>query len=124
MSRSNALFVARNAYSLAEAGCEWQTIQMGIHADDELVGYVMFGLLSGEMWVWWLMVDGRYQRRSYGRAAMRAIVATARAWGHEQLFVSYDPENDVAAALYGPLGFEPPGRAEDGETVVCLALSG
>ena len=66
------------------------------------------------------MIDHRYQRQGYGRAAMRALIEGLHAFGYREIFCSYEPENEIAAQLYASLGFEDTGRVEDGEIVVCL----
>ena len=117
-------FVAPNVFSLAESKFEPQALPLGIYDDDgTMVGFLMYGTLHGEMWIWRLMVDQRYQQQGYGRAAMQAVVAALQAMGHEELFVSYNPENTVAAQLYADLGFAQTGRIEDGEIVVRLGPS-
>jgi diamine N-acetyltransferase len=54
---------------------------------------------------------------------MQAIVAALQAMGHEEIFISYHPDNTVAAQLYADLGFAQTGRIEDGEVVVRLGPS-
>jgi diamine N-acetyltransferase len=116
------VFVASNVYSIAESKFEPEAVPMGIYAGDTMVGFLMFGMSGDEMWVWRLMVDHGHQRRGYGRAAMAALIDGLRAMGHHEVFVSYKPENDVAAQLYASLGFEDTGRVEDGEIVVHLFI--
>jgi len=116
------VFVASNVYSIAESKFEPEAVPMGIYAGDTMVGFLMFGVSGDEMWVWRLMIDHRHQRRGYGRAAMSALVDDLHAMGHQEIFVSYEPENAVAAQLYASLGFEDTGRIEDGEIVVRLVV--
>ena len=117
-------FVASNLYSIAESKFEPQASPLGIFNDDgTMVGFLMYGSYKSEMWIWRLMVDQRYQRQGYGRAAMQAVVTALQTMGHQDIFVSYEPENTVAAKLYADLGFEPTGRIDDGEIVVRLSMS-
>ena len=109
-----------NLYSIAESRFESEVVPMGIHDGETMVGFLMFGMIGDEMWIWRLMVDHRYQHQGYGRAAMRALLEGLHAFGYREIFVSYKPENEIAAQLYASLGFEDTGRVEDGEIVVCL----
>ncbi len=118
------MFVASNLYSIAESKFEPQAVSLGIYNDDDtMVGFLMYGAPHNEMWIWRLMVDQHYQQQGYGRAAMQAIVAALQAMGHEEIFISYHPDNTVAAQLYADLGFAQTGRIEDGEVVVRLGPS-
>ncbi|MBN2390262.1 MAG: GNAT family N-acetyltransferase [Anaerolineae bacterium] len=111
-------FVASNVYSIAESHFEPGAVPMGIYNEvDTMIGFLMYGPYHGEMWIWRLMVDQRYQQRGYGRAAMQAIVAALRAMGHTEIFLSHEPENTVGAEFYTSLGFEDTGRIDGGELV-------
>jgi len=84
------------------------------------VGYVAFGPHPEKPIYWFvaiLMIDLRYQRRGYGRAAMEAVLAHAK---REQpdiraLGLTYRPGNVAAERLYRSLGFTPEGADEDGD---------
>ena len=117
-------FVASNLYSIAESKSEPEGIPMGIYDGKTMVGFLMFGISGDEMWVWRLMVDHCHQRQGHGRLAMRALIEGLRAFGYREIYVSYKPENEIAAQLYASLGFEDTGRVEDGEIVVCLGGGG
>jgi diamine N-acetyltransferase len=116
-------FVASNVYSIAESQFEPGTVPLGIYNEaDTMVGFLMYGPYHGEMWVWRLMVDQRYQQQGYGRAAMQAIVAALRAMGHTEIFLSHEPENTVGAQFYASLGFEDTGRIDGDELVRRLVI--
>jgi diamine N-acetyltransferase len=129
-------FVATNTFSLAQAWAETWWRPHAIYAGDELVGFVMFGRLpavlppyyegeefDGEHCILRFMVDGRYQRRGYGRAALKRVIEMVRGEaGSHALVLSYEPENHGAAALYAGLGFVPTGRVVGGEVEARLDL--
>ena len=116
-------FVASNVYSIAESQFEPGTVSLGIYNEaDTMVGFLMYGPYHGEMWVWRLMVDQRYQQQGYGRAAMQAIVAALRAMGHTEIFLSHEPESTVGAQFYASLGFEDTGRIDGDELVRRLVI--
>jgi len=117
-------FVASNLFSIAESHFEPGAVPMGIYNEaDTMVGFLMYGPLHGEMWIWRLMVDQQYQHQGYGRAAMQAVIAALRAMGHTEIFLSHEPENTVGAQFYASLGFEDTGRIEGHELVRRLVLT-
>ena len=117
-------FVASNLYSIAEAIFNPTFAPLAIYDEAEtMVGFLMYGTNTdnGELWILRLMVGQQYQGRGYGRAAMEEIIRRLKARPDcQEIFTSYEPDNDVAAKLYRSLGFEDTGRIEDGELVVRL----
>ena len=76
---------------------------------------------NDELWILRLMMGQQYQGRGYGRAAMEETIRRLKAKPDcQEIFTSYEPDNDIAATLYRSLGFEDTGRIEDGELVVRL----
>jgi diamine N-acetyltransferase len=76
-----------------------------------------------EYWIYRLMIDQRHQGRGYGRAAMLLLIDRIRSEMDEErhrIFISFEPENEVAKSLYESLGFVPDGRVEYGEIVYRL----
>jgi len=123
-------FVASNLYSIAEAIFNPTFVPLAVYAEavstskaETMVGFLMYGTNpdNDELWILRLMVGQQYQGRGYGRAAMKEIIRRLKAKPDcQEIFTSYEPDNDVAARLYRSLGFEDTGRIEDGELVVCL----
>jgi diamine N-acetyltransferase len=129
-------FVAANSMSLAQAHFEpwWQTL--GIYADDVMVGFIMYGtwpdsdlppyypeMPAGQDFILRFMVDGRYQGKGYGRAALEQAIANLRQRpGARTIKLSYEPDNEGAAALYAKLGFRPTGQMHGSEIEVSLDL--
>ena len=116
-------FVASNMYSLAQAKAYSECIPSAIYHGEDLVGFIMYGVDSddNEYWVSRLMIDKKYQRMGYGRAAMQSVLAklsAAKEYG--KVYISFEPENVGAQNLYEQLGFRPDGRVIDGEIVYCL----
>jgi diamine N-acetyltransferase len=134
--QESAGFVAPNTFSLAQAWAEPWWRPHAIYAGDTLVGFVMFGRLPDQLPAYYegygvpdehcilrFMVDGRYQRRGYGRAALQQVIAMLRAEaGSRAVTLSYELHNDAAAALYAGLGFTVTGRILDGEVEARLDL--
>ena len=117
-------FVASNLYSISEAILNPTFAPLAIYDEAEtMVGFLMYGTNTdnGELWILRLMVGQQYQGRGYGRAAMEEIIRRLKAKPDcQEIFTSYEPDNDVAAKLYRSLGFEDTGRVEGGELVVRL----
>jgi diamine N-acetyltransferase len=122
-------FIAPNTLSLAQAYAEawWQPY--AVFVGDTMVGFVMYGrwpetgipathegARPGVDYLLRLMIDGRYQGKGYGRAAMERVIAQVRAQpGFQALELSYDAANTIAHNLYTSLGFQPTGRIVGGE---------
>src|SRR5690606_17065314 len=116
-------FLAPNWYSLLEATYDPLMRPLLAVADEEPVGFVMYGFEPEEdqPWVYRLMVAPAHQGRGGGREIMRQTIERIRQEhpGHA-IGVSYEPDNERAARLYESLGFEHHGRFIEGEKVVRL----
>ncbi|HRX57686.1 MAG TPA: GNAT family N-acetyltransferase [Eubacteriales bacterium] len=116
-------FVASNMYSLAQAYVQPECVPLALYAENKPVGFAMYALDENdhEYWIYRLMIDKKFQRRGYGREAMRLLIDRIRAdEDHRIIYISFEPENDAAKALYESLGFVPDGRIEYGEVVYRL----
>ena len=119
-------FVATNAFSIAEAHFSPELVTQAIYAGESMVGFTMYGRDpdSGKVWIIRLMVDQRYQGKGYGRAAMVQVIDRLRQLPEcGQIFISYEPENEVAERLYNSLGFNATGEFIEGEKVSCLSFA-
>jgi diamine N-acetyltransferase len=100
-------YVSGNVYSLLQSVYEpwWQPC--AITAGETLVGFLMWGRRPKDNHVWLarLMVDARYQRYGYGRAALNAVIRRARDEGADALYLSYVPGNLPAERMYQDAGF-------------------
>ena len=131
-------FVAANAVSLAQGYlCNHRgeyAKSYAIYAKDQMVGFAMYEFQKLEdddtfgedfYYFWRLMIDKNHQGKGYGKQAVEQIIAevkTLPAGKAEHFYISYEPENKNAAALYKSLGFEETGTENDGETVARLKL--
>jgi diamine N-acetyltransferase len=114
--------VAPNAVSLAQAYFHDEAWFRAIHADGELVGFLMLWDPSlvevsddPRFILWRFMVDARFQRRGHGRAALERVFEHLRARGAGALHLTHVKDVDEAARLYRAVGFEYTGVEEDGE---------
>jgi len=120
-------FVAHNAISMLDAHySDGALVDVGIYADDQPVGYVLYGrdTDTGKWWIIRLMIAHAEQGKGYGRAAMQQVIERLRATpGCEAIYISFEPENDAARNLYTSLGFVDTGEIEEGELVFRLPLT-
>lgn len=115
-------FVASNLFSLAQAKIFDRYVPLAIYeaaVPQALVGFAMYGphLPSELPWIDRLMIDARFQRRGWGRAAMLALMERIQHERPGPMRISYEPDNQAAEALYASLGFMPTGEVLEGELV-------
>ena len=120
-------FVATNQYSLAQAYAQPECVPFALYAENRPVGFAMYSLDEDDhqYWIYRLMIDQRYQGVGYVREAMGLLIDRIRGLSdedHNRIYISFEPENAVAKALYESLGFVPDGRVLYGEVVYYLAL--
>ena len=120
-------FVAPNQYSLAQAYAQPECVPFALYAENRPVGFAMYSLDEDDhqFWIYRLMIDQRYQGVGYGREAMGLLIDRIRGLSdedHNRIYISFEPENEIAKALYESLGFAPDGRVLYGEVVYYLAL--
>ena len=121
-----AEFVASNLYSLAEAYVESTWTPLAIYAGDQFVGFAMFGRddETGRWWIMRYMIDADYQGRGYGTAALPGLIdLIVERHGCSELFLGYEPSNEVASRLYARMGFAPTGEMTGGEIVARLDIA-
>ncbi len=136
VSEAQKEFVAANDISIIEA---YIAVTSGGHAfpfgvyDGSLpVGFCMIGYGTDDSWedapavakdsynLWRLMIDRRYQGRGYGKAAMKLVLdfIAARPCGPAELcWLSYEPGNAAAKALYAGFGFRETGEYDGDEMI-------
>ena len=112
-----ARFVPTNLYSIAEAQFYPQAVPLAIYdSAGRMVGFVLYGVevASGQWKVFRLMIDQAHQGQGYGRAAMEQVLERLSAQpGCDEVFISYQDDNQAARRLYASLGFVEQGL-EDG----------
>ena len=134
-------FVAANDTSIIEAYIaitgNGYAFPFGIYDSEKPVGFLMIGYDVDDYWtdapeiakgnynLWRLMIDKRYQKRGYGREAIKLALNYIRTWPcgkAEYCWLSYEPDNDVARQLYRSHGFEETGEMDGDEIVAVLKL--
>jgi diamine N-acetyltransferase len=145
VARSQRSFVADNvcsivtAYAVQNSGA--RAFPFGIYNGKKPVGFVMIGFNDGTLYdvediepakvsfnnysIWRLMIDKRYQGRGYGREAIGLALDFVRTFPcgrAEYCFISWEPENEVAAKLYHSCGFVENGEMDGDEIIAVLKL--
>ena len=135
-------FVASNVESLAEAFAVRESggvaLPLGIYDGDVSVGFVMLGydvvpgetdmpdIAKGNYCIWRFMIDEKHQGKGYGRQALRLALDYVKTFPRgkaEAVYLSYEPENEGAAALYHSFGFKENGEMDGEEIVAVLRLN-
>ena len=102
-----------------------------IYARETPVGFLMLadgaepgnGVIPWPYYLWRMLIDGRYQGRGYGRAALDLVVAHLRERPDaDALITSIVPGDGSPYGFYLRFGFEPTGDFFDHETVLALRL--
>jgi diamine N-acetyltransferase len=132
-------FVASNLSSVAScyvlATNGGSPLPLAIYADEQVVGFVMivYGITGYELpkiannnyCILRLMIGEQYQKRGYGREAMKKILEYIRTFpvGHAQYcWIPYEYDNIVAKKFYENLGFHDNGEICENEPVTVLKL--
>jgi len=121
-------FVSSNVYSLAAAKVDGVSNPLAIYVGAQMVGFIMYDFEPKEDrgYITRLMVDARFQRNGYGRAAIIQVIDRLKAVPDCcEIYTSFVPANTAAAKLYASLGFEITGETtEDGtETAAQLKVA-
>lgn len=117
VSDDQTAFVSTVAQSLAQAWVYRDTaFPFAIYADGAPVGFVMLGYYESrdQYTLWKFLIDARYQRRGYGRAALKlAIDRLAETFGAHEAYTGVLLGNEVARRLYALVGFVETGLVEN-----------
>ena len=141
VSEEQKSFVADNNTSIIEAYTaitgNGYAFPFGIYDGDTPVGFVMIGFDTDDYWddapaiakgnynLWRLMIDTAHQGKGYGKEAVKLALDFIRTYpcGHDEYcWLSYDPENQVAAKLYSSFGFKETGDMDGEELIAVLKL--
>ncbi len=124
VNESQKAFVATNVFSLAQASVYSSYTPLAIYSDDLMVGFALYGVDpdDNQMGISRLMIDQRHQRKGYGRAALVQLIERIKreASARHAIYLSFEPQNKNAEALYTSLGFAHTGEVEEGELIMKL----
>ena len=124
VSEGQQSFVSPNVYSLAQAWVyHGNAYPYAIYADNIMVGFIMMGYYAekGVYDIWYLMIDEKFQRRGYGKAALALGVAyLKKEFDVKEIFLCFEPSNAAAEALYESAGFKRTGEVDGDEIIMRL----
>ena len=115
-------------------GTALSAMAFGLYEGDEPVGFALFGYgrMEGDPEVardsyvlCRFMIDQRYQGRGLGKRGLQICLDYLRTYPcgpAKQVWLSYEPENTVARALYHGAGFRENGEMCGGEIVAVRDL--
>lgn len=66
----NEQFVASNVISIAQSKYIPKMETKAIYEDEEMVGFVMYGIDEGELWIMRYMIDYRHHGKGFGKLAL------------------------------------------------------
>lgn len=121
VAEDQKMFVAPNVTSIAQSKIYPTVEPFAVYNDDELVGFVMFGLdiEDDRYYLVRLMIDERFQGKGCGKAATLAVIEKMkRIEDCNEIYLSFVPENERAERLYKSVGFERTGEISEGEVVM------
>lgn len=118
-------FVASNALSIVQSIYETGWIVKGVEVDDKIIGFTMYGLdeETKNYWICRLMIDYTCQGKGYGKEVVQLILDEMKQFDDcETVYLSTEPDNEVAIRLYESFGFQKTGKINDGEEEFILKL--
>lgn len=132
---SQASSVASNTRTLDDASANPGSWLRAIHADDEVVGLVLIfdpklpgaiahgPIRDGDIGLWRLMIDQRFQKMGFGRRTLGLVCETLRGEPTaKRLLSSYVPGPDGPEHFYLKYGFVKTGNMRAGESEVEIVL--
>ncbi len=116
--------VAPNSVSIAQAAHTTNRWERAIYADETPVGYALLSENRDKprYYLWRYMIDQRYRRMGFGRAAMTQVVDYVRSLHVTEMFLSYVPGANSPRGFYAELGFRDTGVEAEGELEMRLEI--
>lgn len=118
-------FVASNAYSIVESTFEKGWTAKAIYVDNNMIGFTMYGYSYEDNFyeICRLMIDHKYQGKGYGKAAFSKIIDEMKKFKDcHDIYISFDPKNEIGRHLYENFNFKDTGKIIDGEILYSLKL--
>lgn len=118
-------FVATNENGLALAYAHKEMNPLAIYNDDTMVGFIMYAKDpdDGLFYINRFMVDEKFQKKGFGREAMKQLLEKLREDGVGSVDILHRPNNAVAIKLYQSFGFELTEETVDEDVVSCVKLN-
>lgn len=100
-------YIPSNLYSIAESKYETGMMLLGIYQGVTMVGFASYILdQEGDMNLYKLMIDQRYQGRGYGKKSLDLLMdRIKKECIKNEVWLSLHPNNSTAISLYENYGF-------------------
>ncbi|SHJ11059.1 diamine N-acetyltransferase [Clostridium cavendishii DSM 21758] len=118
-------FIASNAYSIVQSNFENGWITKAIYDENTMVGFTMYGYCYEDNLyeISRIMIDHKYQGKGYGKAALGKVIEEMKSFKDcNEIFLSFDQENQIGKKLYESFNFKDTGKIIDGELLYSLSL--
>ncbi|MDV4152206.1 GNAT family N-acetyltransferase [Clostridium sp. AL.422] len=116
-------FVASNAFSIAQSKVQKGWTVKAIYNDDLMIGFTMYGYCYDYNFyeVCRFMIDHKYQGKGYGKIALKKVIEEMKKIEDcKDIYISFDPKNNIARSLYQSLGFKDTGKTLEEELLFRL----
>ncbi len=116
-------FVASNAFSIAQSKIQKGWTVKAIYNDDLMIGFTMYGYCYEYDFyeICRFMIDHKYQGKGYGKLALIEIIKEMKKLEDcKDIYISFDPKNNIARRLYESLGFKDTGKVLEEELLFKL----
>lgn len=105
LSEAQLEFVPPILFSLAQANFEHLT-PLGIDADNQPIGFIMYGIFGGIGWINRLMIDEHAQGIGIGKQAVIQLIEMLKKHPQcNEIRTSYARNNTIAKHLFTSIGF-------------------
>lgn len=140
VAENQSKFVSSNSASIMDAYVaitnDGIALPFGIYADEKAIGFIMFTyghkkdesipeIAYHNYCIWRFMIDAKYQRQGYGKAAILKAVKYMRSFPcgtAEYCWLNYEQDNIAAKTFYKKCGFKETEQRFYEEIVAILAL--
>ncbi|MBS5952084.1 MAG: GNAT family N-acetyltransferase [Clostridium sp.] len=116
-------FVASNAFSIAQSKIQESWTVKAIYNEDLMIGFTMYGYCNEYDFyeICRFMIDHKYQGKGFGRISLRKIIEEMKKNEDcKDIYISFDPNNNIARSLYESLGFKDTGKTLEEELLFKL----
>ncbi|WP_411168722.1 GNAT family N-acetyltransferase [Clostridium sp. MB05] len=118
-------FVASNAFSIAQSKIQKGWTVKAIYNDDLIIGFTMYGYCYEYDFyeICRFMIDHKYQGKGYGKISLGKIIDEMKKLKDcKDIYISFDPKNNIAKSLYESIGFKDTGRIIEDELLYQLTI--
>jgi len=102
-------FPAPVVYWIAESKFVEDYEPLAVYHGEELVGFIVYCNApddNGNYWIPAIMIDAKYQRKGYAKAAMVELIHYMKEnYACDRLMLGHRPNNVIASKLYDSIGF-------------------